>query len=131
MKSYRRAPVASLRCPHCAGVVRYYYFSGMGDVAPHFYCDSCSNVFFRQSDRDRIRESRPSSSLLEAIAQTLPECSCGGRFVPGSNPKCPHCHREIAHQADPVSRLDDPYAILLEGALMVTDDDEDTEGSGT
>ncbi|MCM3876034.1 MAG: hypothetical protein NEA02_06390 [Thermoanaerobaculia bacterium] len=107
-------------------MVRYYYFSGMGDVSPHFYCDSCSNVFFRQSDRDRIRERQPSAELLEAIAQTLPGCPCGGRFVPGANPKCPHCHREIPHRADPVSRLDDPYAILLEGALMVTDDEGNT-----
>ena len=115
-------PVASIPCPHCALDIRYYHYSGMGDLAPHFYCDTCSNLYFSPRHRDLLRARAPSLELLRLIERELPACPCGGRFVPGSNPKCPHCGREVEHQSDPVERLTDPYAIQVEGARFISDD---------
>ena len=94
----------------------------MGDLAPHFYCDTCSNVFFSESFRALLYEQKASSRLLAQIEESLPDCPCGGHFRSGANPKCPHCHHEIAHKRNAVERLDDPYAIVLEGASLVTDE---------
>lgn len=102
----------------------------MSDVAPHFYCDRCSNVLFRESDRDLLaaREDPPTRELLLTITRTLPGCPCGGHFTPGANPKCPECKRGIPHQDDMVRRLSDPLAILVEGALFVTEPRKPTDG---
>ena len=53
------------------------------------------------------------------IAKDLPGCPCGGEFKAGSNPKCPHCGREIEHKDDPLVRLNDPFAIQIKGALLL------------
>ena len=116
-----RTPTNEIRCKKCKRVIRYYLYSGMGDVAPHFYCDSCSNVFFRESDNHLLHTQGPTESLLNQLAASLPECPCGGRFRPGMNPKCPHCKFELVHQATAVDRLSDPYAIQLENSSLVID----------
>lgn len=123
MKSTRYESIRSMPCPNCSEAIRYYHFGSMGDVAPHFYCSRCSNVYFRQSDHNLIRAEPPSEPLLNRIAAALPVCPCGGRFAPGENPKCPHCGSAIPHQLDPVQRLTDPYAVLVEGAVLVTEDE--------
>jgi len=112
-------PAYSTDCPHCGKAIRFYRFSGMGELAPHFYCNRCSNVFFRESDRTCAWGKAATPELLQAIAATLPACACGGHFQPGQNPKCPHCKQPLPHQANPVDRLFDPYAVLVEGAVLV------------
>lgn len=122
MKSTAYPPTDKLQCPHCAATIGYYHFSSMGDVCPHFYCTDCSNVFYRESDCNRIRSEEPSQALLEEIADSLPACPCGGRFSPGCNPKCPNCKAELRHRDDPIQRLHDPYAIVLEGSALFTEE---------
>lgn len=121
-RGYTQEPVASIPCPHCGLEIRYYHYSGMGEAAPHFYCNTCSNLYFNPRHRDLLYGREPSMELLKLIEQELPSCPCGGRFVPGSNPKCPHCGREVEHDSDPVERLSDPYAIQVEGARFISDD---------
>jgi hypothetical protein len=122
--SYQRDPVASISCPQCRHSVRYYHFSGMGDMAPHFYCDRCSNLYYSESHHKRIWGKKPTQSLLLEIETTLPICPCGGKFRPGQNPKCPHCGFEFKHKSNPVERLTDPYAILLENAWVISPKEE-------
>lgn len=110
-------------CPHCGQVIRYHHFSSMGDVAPHFYGSSFSNVYFRESDHARIRAEGPSDELLNRIAATLPACPCDGRFGPGEAPKCPQCRSGIPHRLNPDQRLTDPYAVLVEGGVLMTEDE--------
>lgn len=119
LKIQKYDPTYSTGCPHCGTTIRFYALSGMGDVAPHFYCNRCSNVFFRETDRELIRGVEPTPELLARIAATLPHCPCGGTFRPGENPKCPHCTRPVEHQSGPVDRLFDPRAIVVEGAALV------------
>lgn len=120
--SYQRDPVVSKPCPSCNESIGYYWFSGMGDMAPHFYCDRCSNIFFNKGDRDLVWGREQTHELLDEIESTLPACPCGGQFRSGQNPKCPHCGYEFKHQDDPVRRLKDPYAILVEGASVISED---------
>ena len=122
MKATTYAPTDEIRCPNCAATIGYYHFSSMGNLCPHFYCTDCSNVFFRESDFLRIRSKEASQSLLEEIAGTLPDCPCGGRFSPGSNPKCPECRAELRHRDSPIQRLHDPHAIVLEKSALFTEE---------
>ena len=65
-----------------------------------------------------------SQELLEQISADLPGCPCGGRFVPGANPKCAHCGAEFPHQNDSVTRLHDPHMIAVDGACVFSDEGE-------
>jgi hypothetical protein len=121
MKSTRYKPTAAFPCPHCARSIGYYRFSSMGELVPHFYCGSCTNVFCRESDSALVRAEPPSEALLARIAATLPPCPCGGRFGPNEDLKCPHCGIAIPNRLAPVERLTDPNAILVEGAVLVTE----------
>jgi len=118
-EAFHREPTRKVACPHCSGLIEFYYYSGMGDLAPHFYCDTCSNILFREKDRQRIRGQEISEDLLQEFTEDLPECTCGGQFRPETNPKCPHCKREIKHQDNAIKRLRDPYAIQVKGACLL------------
>ena len=109
--------VGTLRCPACGYVARAWKSSGMSECRPHFYCDHCSNAIFREEDQS-LSWNEQNAEVLATIASTLPSCPCGGRFVPGANPKCPRCGAAFTHQADPVKRLSDPHVILLDGACF-------------
>ncbi|MDI6834148.1 MAG: hypothetical protein QMD99_00360, partial [Rhizobiaceae bacterium] len=89
----------------------------MSQICPHFYCSECSNAIFRREDQ-RLAWDSESQEVLEKIASTLPACGCGGRFVPGANPKCPRCRHEFRHQSSTLKRLSDPHVILVDGAEM-------------
>ena len=61
-----------------------------------------------------------SNALLEQIVNDLPDCSCGGKYQAGANPKCPHCGFELKHQDAPLERMTDPHVILLQGATFTS-----------
>ena len=109
----------STHCPHCNEVIEFYHYSGMGNLAPHFYCDSCSNIFFREKDRMILNNNEPTEEILNEITKDLPKCICGGQFKAGANPKCPHCKKEIEHSSSQVQRLSDPCAIQIKGAYLL------------
>lgn len=112
-------------CPSCSRKIKAWVPSGMSQMCPHFYCDRCSNVVCRDSDKAVVwKEKKSSQKLLEKVAATLPSCPCGGLFKPGANPKCPFCGGEFKHQQDPVARLDDPYLVLVDGACLFGDEDD-------
>lgn len=104
-------------CPTCNQEHRYMRYGGMSQLFPHFYCNKCSNVIRRKVDFEKVMKSEIiSESLLQEISSTLPKCPCGGNFQPGTNPKCPHCKKEIPHQNNAIERLTDPYLIVIQGA---------------
>lgn len=112
--------VGTMTCPKCAKTIAAWRSSGMSDCWPHFYCDTCSNAIQRDSDKAAVRQGQ-AIETVQRIAATLPACPCGGRFVPGANPKCPACQTEFAHQDDTVKRLSDPHVILIHGAQFFSD----------
>ena len=118
-ESFSREPCKSINCPHCKGVVEFYHYSGMGDLVPHFYCDTCSNILFREEDHHKIRNREITVALFNELSEKLPACPCGGQFSPEASPKCPHCKRDIKHQETPLKRLTDPYAIQIKGASLL------------
>ena len=122
LKSRTYRPTNETNCPHCDAKIRFYRFGGMGNVCPHFYCDTCSNVFHRVSDHARIHGRKPTQELLDTIVANLPKCLCGGCFVPDSNPRCPSCKQQLAHKSSAIQRLHDPFAIVIQIALFCTDD---------
>ena len=113
--------VGSMKCPECARLTPAWQSSGMSESFPHFYCDTCSSVLHRESDKELVYSAEPTQELLNRIAQILPACMCGGQFRPGANPKCPHCRAEYAHEWDPVKRLTLPFMILLDGSFLIRD----------
>lgn len=121
IQEYPRQYAREANCPGCRTANLAYVMSGMSDCCPHFYCDRCSNVIFRKSDGDLLREEAPSAEMLSKIVGTLPSCPCGGRFGPNANPKCKKCGGEFKHQSDAVSRLTDPHMICMEGACVFGD----------
>lgn len=123
IRTEQREPTKSAECDSCGFEVRFYHYSGMGDLAPHFYCDTCSNVYFRVADRELVKELGETLEALEQIVARLPQCPCGGQFVVGSNPKCPNCARKFPYEGDSLIRLGDPYAIQIEGAVLLVEDD--------
>ena len=119
---YQAGPqwVVAIACTTCRDVTKAWRSSGMSDSCPHFYCSKCSNVILRAEDRDLLRRRSPSPELVQEFAASLPACPCGGRFTPGANPKCRACGSELPHQSDPVTRLTDPFMIVLDGACVLT-----------
>ncbi|EIW9154211.1 hypothetical protein A8C16_30645, partial [Klebsiella pneumoniae] len=85
------------------------------------FCDTCSNVIHREQDHALLYENEINQELLDRIAATLPDCPCGGRFVPGANPKCPSCKTEYVHQWDAVKRLNVPFMPILDGSCLIRD----------
>jgi uncharacterized paraquat-inducible protein A len=118
-ESISREPCKSISCPHCKGVFEFYHYSCVGDLTPHFYCDSCSNLFFLEEDRHRIRTHKITEELLNDLSKSLPACPCGGQFSVEARPKCPHCQLEIKHRDTALKRLTNPYAIQVKGAILL------------
>ncbi len=126
LKARRYRPWCKVSCPHCDQEVGVYIFGGMSDMAPHFYCDQCSNVLFRESDRRLLYEcDKANQELLERISATLPKCPCGGRFRPGQNFMCPKCRKSFTNAEDPVNRLTDPKPVVISGAKLVTEESDE------
>lgn len=112
--------VGDMKCPRCERLTPAWRSSGMSDACPHFYCDRCSNVILREADRE-LAYNNASREVLDKIAATLPSCPCGGRFRPGTNPKCRYCGSEMPNSWDVVQRLHDPNMIVIDGACVFSD----------
>lgn len=112
--------VGDIKCPACNRLTPAWRSSGMSECFPHFFCDTCSNVIHREEDKHLVWYEK-SQKLLDQIAKTLPDCSCGGRFSPGCGPKCKHCGEEIPVVSDPVAYLHNPNMIITDGACAFSD----------
>ncbi|RAK64085.1 hypothetical protein [Hymenobacter edaphi] len=112
--------VGHLRCPHCQHPNEAWRSSGMSECFPHFYCSVCSNVVHREADKATVWDAA-TPELLAQVAATLPECPCGGRFVPGAGPKCAQCRQDTDLVADPVAYLHNPHMVVLDGACVFSD----------
>lgn len=111
----------SMPCPNCNLTIDFIRYSGMSNSYPHFYCDTCSNVFLLETYQMKLPELSEKdtfdyAALLNEIVNVLPTCECGGKFTPGADPKCPHCQFEIKHQDPIIERLTDPYMIVTRGS---------------
>jgi hypothetical protein len=118
----RRFPYR-IKCPYCEKDIRYWRSSGMSQSFPHFYCNRCTNVLFRESDHEKIwaneiSKSLSSENILREIVDSLPSCSCGGQFTADASPRCPHCKTEISGEGSSLKRLSDPFLIKIEGATV-------------
>lgn len=132
--------VGDLQCPKCQGLTPAWRSSGMSDCFPHFFCNTCSNVIHREADKELVWLEK-SQALLHQIADTLPDCDCGGRFSANSGPNCKHCGEEIPAVADAVEYLHNPRMIIVDGASCYSDKRDaykvkivggkNTEGKGT
>lgn len=112
--------VGEIKCPKCRGLTPAWRSSGMSDQFPHFFCNTCSNVIHRESDQLLVWNDK-SQAILDQIAETLPNCTCGGRFAPKCGPKCMHCKSEIPVVADPIAYLHNPNLIVIDGACVFSD----------
>jgi len=118
MDQFARRPTQETACPSCEEMIPFYRFGGMSEMYPHFYCDACSNVYFSRAHHAALVEGRADAAMLQKIGSELPRCPCGGQFRPGANPKCPACRAELPHRLDAEARLLDPFAVLVDGAVV-------------
>ena len=112
--------VGDVSCPDCDGLTPAWRSSGMSNCFPHFFCNTCSNVIHRQSDRELVWQEK-SQDILDRIAETLPNCACGGAFAPNCGPKCMHCNAQIPIVTDAVDYLHNPNMIVIHGACAFSD----------
>lgn len=120
MKSVELPCLGKFECPDCGLEIPAWRSSGMSQLCPHFYCTECNNVIVREEDQ-RLTHNDQTPEILEKIASSLPICGCGGKFMPGTNPKCPSCKHQFPHRLSPLLRLTDPNVILVDGAIMYGD----------
>jgi DNA-directed RNA polymerase subunit M/transcription elongation factor TFIIS len=109
--------VGHMDCPNCKSSIYAWQSSGMSESFPHFYCDKCSNVILRESDKGKVWNG-VSEEILKEIESSLPNCECGGKFKAEANPKCPNCGFEFKHQNNSLQRLTDPHMILINNAIL-------------
>ena len=112
--------VGDLKCNSCEGLTPAWRSSGMSECFPHFFCNTCSNVIHRKSDK-KIVLSEKSQKTLDVIAETLPKCNCGGLFLPRCGPKCKHCNVEIPLVSNPIEYLHNPNMVVVDGACAYSD----------
>ena len=119
----KRPYTSQMKCPHCASPVEYWHTSGMSECYPHFYCNTCSNVLWREQDQKIIRnEEVDVGEAIPKIVASLPRCGCGGKFTLDAGPKCPRCGHEFKQQIASLElRATEPHAILVAGAEMLTE----------
>ncbi len=111
------------KCLSCFDCV--YYHAGFSDQM-FFYCNSCglTNILdvysnemrqFRSYERFDNSKEDPELTMMKIereVAESLPSCSCGGKFSVDAIPRCLHCTQEIEwddfiQQID-ISRIDLP-----------------------
>lgn len=96
----------------------------MSDCFPHFYCNQCSNLVWRQKDQAIMWGSITDEEIdyaLRIIRETLPPCSCGGEFTLETGAKCPKCLCDLGRNGTDQQKARDPYAVLITGAEMWTE----------
>lgn len=106
-------------CQKCKGIIYYNCYDSFANLYPHFYCNTCSNVLWREEDYKKVQKNALSTKLLITINTSLPNCPCGGRFQIDANPKCPNCHVEIIHKIDFLDRLKDANVLVIEKAKEI------------
>ncbi len=85
------------KCEHCGEGFSYeLWHTGFSELS-YAYCDSCEMVVtldgwkFPKQSKCRVHE------VIPKIAEgELESCKCGGRFKHGTNPRCPHCKKELS-----------------------------------
>ena len=128
-------PCRSVPCPTCGGDIRFTTMR-LNWPQPFLYCNACSNILRRGSDRKRIqaalhrRGSRTEDEVLHEhylqLESSAPPCPCGGRFELWANVKCPHCHVTVPYddgEYDLHVRLNDDTLVVLDQAMVLGNDD--------
>jgi hypothetical protein len=87
-------------CEHCGRFYRYsLWHSGFGDNS-YAYCDQCGMLGILNYSHPQVAGFPPLSQQCAEIDASweplLEPCVCGGRFLRGAAPRCPHCLEELS-----------------------------------
>ena len=139
-------------CEHCGKTFAYYLIHNGFNESCYAYCAVCGMTALLDTQyRDRGRDGLPRHHAIRAIGERfLVVCSCGGSFLAGAAPRCPHCHQELSakraatwiERAHPgtgmgwLGRLvwrwqrnwDGMYAIIIEGRYVTNPWRDVTDG---
>ena len=129
-------PCRTVPCPACGGAIRFVTMRMIRGPEPFLYCNSCSNILDRESDRKKVqaalnrRGSRTEDEVLHEhylqLESSAPPCPCGGRFELWANVKCPHCQVTVPYSSrdpDLHVRLNDETMVVLDQAMVLGNDD--------
>lgn len=127
----------SLSCPFCNNSVKYTYFVNWFIPTPFFYSDGCNDVLLKKSDGEQVQKllerKKPILSELECLwkefLKSAPAAPNGGQFSFWANVKCPFCNKEFPYNngiRDLNVRINDSKIVLIDGAVVVGDNPEET-----
>jgi hypothetical protein len=126
-----------LSCPFCTKNILYTKLTNWDMPTPFYYSDESNDVLLRNSDDKKVNQifenKKPSLKELESMwnefLQNAPLPPNGGKFTFWANIKCPNCKKEIPYNngvRDINIRIYEPNIILIDGAIVVGDNDENT-----
>ena len=124
-----------LACPACESGIAYTILTNWDAPVPFFYADVSNDVLLRSSDRQRVESLGENPHLADLehlwdeILSSAPVAPSGGEFGLWTNVKCPHCGYEIPYNGgvrNLAVRIHEPKIILVHGAVVVGDVDEET-----
>jgi endogenous inhibitor of DNA gyrase (YacG/DUF329 family) len=125
----------SRKCPVCGEPIRFTTLR-VDPPTPFFYSSTCSDILLRRSDRRATEALRPSAvgdaqvqGLWETLLGTAPTPPCGGEFALWANFHCPRCGSEVPYNRgvrDLHRRLWEPLVVVVDGATVVGDSEEET-----
>src|SRR5215469_14744001 len=84
-------------CEHCKRTFAYELIhNGFNDSACA-YCDSCGcTAVLSIWTKGPPGVTLDFGAISPEIEQYLSPCACGGRFLAGAAPRCPHCHHTLS-----------------------------------
>jgi hypothetical protein len=86
-------------CEHCQEHFGYViYHCGFGDSS-YAYCESCGRtaILWMWDERwPKLSNCLGQQEICLAMEPYIEPCECGGRFVKGAAPRCPHCDRTLS-----------------------------------
>ena len=128
-----------LSCPLCGEDIFYSIINIQQIPLPFFYAEEGNDVLLRKEDERRLErilnedrkvvESDVLEKLWMRILKDAPEAPCGGKYGLWSNVKCPTCFHELPYNngvRNVSLRLNEPKIVLIDGATIVGDSDEDS-----
>jgi hypothetical protein len=88
-------------CEHCGKSFAFRLTHNGFNESCYAYCSACGMTATLDTGyKDRSLDGLPRHrSITPGGERFLAACACGGAFMPGASPRCPHCHQELSPTA--------------------------------
>jgi hypothetical protein len=85
-------------CEHCGESFAFCLTHNGFNESFYAYCSACGmTAILHTMYKDRAADGLPRHRSITAGGERyLAPCSCGGAFLPGESPRCPHCQQRLS-----------------------------------